>query len=109
VRPPQLAAFFISRAGEKRPQQGVGLSWGRPFRPPATRKQAANGQPNYRNSVDRSELVWSTSVGGLFHMRLNHAMSPIGTFDTCGLYWAMSALRRNSEDKERAIWVTRSR
>jgi hypothetical protein len=43
-----------------------GLSWGRPFQPPATLKQAANGQTNYRNSVDRSELVWSTSVGGPF-------------------------------------------
>src|SRR6266851_5903727 len=66
-RPPQLAASFISRAAKKRPQQGVGgLSWGRPFQPPATREQAANGQPNYCSSADRSELVRSTSVGSLF-------------------------------------------
>jgi hypothetical protein len=42
--------------------------WGPELGPPiptAGPKQAADGQPNYRNSVDRSELVWSTSVGGL--------------------------------------------
>jgi hypothetical protein len=52
----------------KRPQQrGLGGGWGRPFQPPATLKRAANGQPNYRNSVDRSELVWSIpQLVGLF-------------------------------------------
>jgi hypothetical protein len=37
VRPPQLAASFISRVAEKqRPQQqgGWALSWGRSFQPP---------------------------------------------------------------------------
>src|SRR5437899_12472805 len=87
VRPHQLVAFFILPAGEKRPQQrgAGGLIWGRPCQPPATRKQAASGPPNYRNSVDRFELVWSTSVGGLFHIRLNRAISPIGTFEARGL------------------------
>ena len=65
----------FSRAAEKRPQ-GLGAYWGRPFQPPATQKQAANGQPNYRNSVDRSELVRSTSVGGDFHIRLRCRLHP---------------------------------
>jgi len=46
---------------------GLGVELG-PLIPTAgTRKQAANGKPNYRNSADRSELVGSTSVGGLVH------------------------------------------
>ena len=50
------------------PSTGAGgLSWGPPI-PTAgnVETKAANGQSNYRNSVDRSELVWSTSVGGVF-------------------------------------------
>jgi hypothetical protein len=58
----------LFRFGSSGPNsRGWELIWGRPFQPPATWKEAANGQANYRNSADRSELGWSTSVGGLSH------------------------------------------
>ena len=81
---------------EKRPSSGGWeAGWDRPFQPPATRKQAANGQPNYRNSVDRSELVWSTSVGGLLHFMksvlVGNGSTPLGMT----WLWQRSALTKN--------------
>jgi hypothetical protein len=61
---------------------GLGAELRPPFQPLATRKQAANGQLNYRNPVDRSELVWSTSVGGLFHIRPSRAICPLAPLAT---------------------------
>src|ERR1700754_2622417 len=72
IKLPRLAPSSFSRARRSGPR-GWGLIWDRPFQPPATQKQAANGQPNYRDSVDRSELVWSTSVGGVFHINYDVA------------------------------------
>src|SRR2546428_702290 len=64
----EWAPFSLPGAREKRPQGGGGgVRGGPPFKPPATRKQAANGEPNYRNSSDRSELVWSTQLA-TFHI-----------------------------------------
>jgi hypothetical protein len=40
------------------------LGWDRPNRPANAENKRPNGRSNYRGSVDRSELVWSTSVGG---------------------------------------------
>jgi hypothetical protein len=62
----RVAYFGQYQETEAAPAAGAGGRLGPPIPTASNAEQAASGQPNYRNSVDRSELVWSTSVGGLF-------------------------------------------
>jgi hypothetical protein len=66
VRPLSWRPLSFRERGEAAPTAGAGADRGRPFQPPATLKQAANGQPNYRNSVDRSELVGVAQLAASF-------------------------------------------
>jgi hypothetical protein len=61
----EASGRLIASRREAAPAGAWGAELGPPI-PAAGKTKAADGQPNYRNSVDRSELVWSTSVGGLF-------------------------------------------
>ena len=72
----------------KRLREAEKLPQGSPERETLLRNVRPTGQPNYRNPVDRSELVWSTSVGGIFRFELKRARKgEARRFTPAGAFW----------------------